>query len=160
MHTVYIWGETGAGKTRSIMEQHGYSKVYRVTDYAHPFDNYKGQDVILFEEFRSSLPLAAMLNYLDGYPVELPCRYANKVAIYTKVYLVSNIPLDEQYRNIQKDEPESWKAFNRRIHEVRSMTKQFEELPQDEALDWDTIFGESGVGACSKSTPIFSPFPR
>ena len=144
LHTVYIWGETGAGKTRSIMEQHGYSKVYRVTDYAHPFDNYKGQEVILFEEFRSSLPLSAMLNYLDGYPVELPCRYANKVACYTEVYLVSNIPLYEQYRNIQKDEPESWNAFNRRIHEVRSMTKQFEELPQDDDLDWDTIFGESG----------------
>ena len=46
LSVTYIWGETGAGKTRSIMEQHGYSKVYRVTDYAHPFDNYKGQDVI------------------------------------------------------------------------------------------------------------------
>ena len=85
-----------------------------------------------------------MLNYLDGYPVELPCRYANKVACYTKVYLVSNIPLDEQYPNVQQNEPESWKAFNRRIHEVRSMTRQFEELPQDDDLDWDTIFGESG----------------
>ena len=62
LHTVYIWGETGAGKTRSIMEQHGYSKVYRVTDYAHPIDNYKGQEVIQFEEFRSSLPLSSMLN--------------------------------------------------------------------------------------------------
>ena len=145
LHTVYIWGETGAGKTRSIMEQHGYSKVYRVTDYAHPFDNYKGQEVILFEEFRSSLPLSAMLNYLDGYPVELPCRYANKVACYTKVYLVSNIPLHEQYRNIQKDEPESWNAFNRRIHEVLCMTKGFGELPTDDTFDPAAIFGESGV---------------
>lgn len=143
LSTTYIWGETGAGKTRSIMEQHGYSNVYRVTDYAHPFDNYKGQDVILFEEFRSSLPLAAMLNYLDGYPVELPCRYANKVACYTKVYLVSNIPLHEQYPNVQQNEPESWKAFNRRIHEVRTMSKQFEELPPDDDLDLDSIFGES-----------------
>ena len=144
LSVVYIWGETGAGKTRSIMEQYGYSKVYRVTDYAHPFDNYKGQDVILFEEFRSSLPLSAMLNYLDGYPVELPCRYSNKVACYTKVYLVSNIPLHEQYRNIQKDEPESWNAFNRRIHEVRTMTTGFVELPTDDSFDPDAIFGESG----------------
>ena len=144
LSVTYIWGETGAGKTRSVMDLYGYPNVYRVMDYAHPFDGYKGQDVILFDEFRSQLPLSSMLVYLDGYPVELPCRYANKVACYTKVYLVSNIPLDEQYRNIQKDEPESWKAFNRRIHEVRCMTKQFEELPQDDDLDWDTIFGESG----------------
>ena len=139
------WGKTGAGKTRSIMEQHGYSKVYRVTDYAHPFDNYKGQDVILFEEFRSSLPLAAMLNYLDGYPVELPCRYANKVACYTKVYLVSNIPLHEQYPNVQMDKPGDWAAFRRRIQVVQHKTRDFEELSPDDSFDPDAIFGESGV---------------
>ncbi len=32
----------------------------------------KGQDVIVFEEFRSSLKIQDMLNYLDGYPCELP----------------------------------------------------------------------------------------
>ena len=26
-----------------------------LTDYTHPFDGYKGQDVIIFEEFRSDL---------------------------------------------------------------------------------------------------------
>ena len=39
---VYIWGETGTGKTRSVMEGHGYGNVYRATDYLHPFDNYAG----------------------------------------------------------------------------------------------------------------------
>ena len=90
----YLWGDTGAGKTRSVMEKYGYSKVYRVTDYSHPFDSYKGQDVIVFEEFRSSIKVQDMLLYLDGYPLELPCRYANKVACYTKVYLITNIPLN------------------------------------------------------------------
>lgn len=142
---VYIWGETGAGKTRGVMEQYGYSNVYRVTDYAHPFDNYKGQDVILFDEFRSSLPLTSMLNYLDGYPQELPCRYSNKIACYTKVFIISNISLEEQYPNVQQMEPESWKAFCRRIHEVRYMANTFQELPQDDSFDPDAIFGESGV---------------
>ena len=55
LQTMYIYGQTGAGKTRSIMELYGYDKVFRVTDYEHPFDGYKGQDVIVFEEFRSSM---------------------------------------------------------------------------------------------------------
>ena len=96
----YIWGETGVGKTRSVMEKHGYENVFRVTNYAHPFDGYTGQDVIVFDEFRSSLPLSDMLCYLDGYPLTLPCRYANRVACYTKVYILSNIPLDKQYPNV------------------------------------------------------------
>ena len=118
LQTTYIWGKTGVGKTRLVMEKHGYESVYRVTNYAHPFDGYHGQEVILFDEFRSSLPIADMLKYLDGYPLMLPCRYADKVACFTTVYLVSNIPLDKQYPNVQVDEPETFRAFRRRIGDV------------------------------------------
>lgn len=116
IHVTYLFGETGTGKTRSVMEQYGYSNVFRVTNYQHPFDGYNGQDVIVFEEFRSSLPIGDMLTYLDGYPCTLPCRYANKVACFTKVYIISNISLEEQYPNIQFDQPTTWNAFVRRIH--------------------------------------------
>lgn len=119
LSTTYIYGDTGAGKTRSVMEQYGYDNCYRVTDYEHPFDGYKGQDIIIFEEFRSSLRIGDMLNYLDGYPVELRCRYSNKVACFTKVYLISNIPLTDQYTELQKVQSETWQAFLRRIHKVR-----------------------------------------
>ena len=117
LEVTYLWGKTGVGKTRSIMEKYGYSRVYRVTNYDHPFDDYKGQDVILFEEFRSSLPIQDMLKYLDGYPLMLPCRYSNKAACFTKVYLVSNIPLSAQYPNVQVSEPETYRAFCRRINQ-------------------------------------------
>ena len=59
-----------------------------------------------------------MLNFLDGYPLQLPCRYNDKPAFYTKVYIVSNIPLSKQYEKIQEEEPETYKAFLRRIHNV------------------------------------------
>ena len=141
----YLWGDTGAGKTRSVMEKYGYSKVYRVTDYSHPFDSYKGQDVIVFEEFRSSIKVQDMLLYLDGYPLELPCRYANKVACYTKVYLITNIPLNKQYPNVQEESPETWDAFRRRIHHVDHLTTEYQVLPDDPDFDPDSIFGNRGV---------------
>lgn len=144
LEITYIWGETGSGKTRSVMETYGYGNVYRVTDYAHPFDSYKGQDVILFDEFRSSLPLAAMLTYLDGYPIELPCRYANKVACFTKVYLISNIPLEKQYPNVQQDEPASWQAFVRRINHVLRLDKDFQVI-NDPGFDPERVFGAAEV---------------
>jgi hypothetical protein len=114
----YIYGATGTGKTRSVMDKYGYANIFRVTDYDHPFDNYKGQDVIIFEEFRSSLKIQDMLNYLDGYPLELPCRYANKIACYTKVYIITNISLCEQYISIQNEHLETWQAFKRRIKKI------------------------------------------
>lgn len=89
----YIHGATGVGKTRSILDRYGDENVYRVTNYKHPFDGYKGEPVIMFDEFRSNLPLPDMLNYLDVYPLMLPSRYADRVACYTQVFIVSNIPL-------------------------------------------------------------------
>lgn len=121
LDVTYLWGKAGVGKTRSVMERYGYSNVYRVTNYTRPFDGYKGQDVILFEEFRSLIPITDMLTYLDGYPLELPCRYANKQACYTKVYLLSNIPLTQQYTQIRREQPDTWQALLRRIHHVYEM---------------------------------------
>ncbi len=119
MHVEYHFGKTGKGKTRSIMESHGYEDVYRVTDYLHPFDTYQGQPVIVFEEFHSNIKIQDMLNYLDGYPLMLPSRYNNKTACYTTVYITSNLKLEEQYRSIQREYWDTWEAFLRRIHKVR-----------------------------------------
>lgn len=60
VRTEYWYGQTGRGKTRTVMETFGYENVYRVTDYQHPFDNYKGQDIMVFDEFRSSLKIQDM----------------------------------------------------------------------------------------------------
>lgn len=114
----YIYGETETGKTRYVLETYGYENVYKITNYDHPFDSYNGENVILFDEFRSSLNLADMLQYLDGYPCKLPARYCDKNALYTKVYIVSNIPIDMQYVKEQPLSPASWQAFRRRVHKI------------------------------------------
>jgi len=118
LEVIYISGATGTGKTRGVLEENGYSNVYRVTDYLHPFDSYACQSVIAFDEFRSSLKLKEMLLYCDIYPIELPSRYSNKFACYNKIYIISNWTLEKQYAEIQKEDKESWQAFLRRIHKV------------------------------------------
>ena len=119
IEVTYVYGQTGAGKTRGIMDKYGDEKVYRVTDYTHPFDSYRCQEVIVFDEFRSSLKIQNMLNYLDIYPLELPARYNNKWACYTKVFIVSNIPLEAQYVNVQFENEPTWAAFLGRIKLVK-----------------------------------------
>ncbi|MCL2861555.1 MAG: RNA helicase domain-containing protein [Firmicutes bacterium] len=115
--TTYIWGKTGVGKTRFVMEKYGYENVYVVTNYDRSmWDTYKGQKVVLFDEFRSHLKISDILKQLDGYPLDLPARYNNKTACYDTVYIASNIPLLSQYPLIQQEEPETFEAFKRRIH--------------------------------------------
>lgn len=118
LDVTYIWGPTGLGKTRSVMEKYDYEDVFRVTDYNHPFDNYEGQSRLVLDEYHSQFSVPQFLNLVDGYPLELPARYSNKIACYTQVYIISNIDLLQQYRAIQFEQPETWKAILRRINHV------------------------------------------
>lgn len=122
IEVTYLYGSTGAGKTWGIFDRHDPRSIYRVTNYRAArgvsFDGYHGQDVLVFEEFHSQIPVEDMLNYLDIYPLSLPARYSDRVACYTKVYFTSNIPLEGQYQDIQRFQLETWRAFLRRVQNV------------------------------------------
>lgn len=122
VEVTYLFGASGTGKTRGIFERHNPKSICRITDYGGKngvrFDSYRGQEVLVFEEFHSQIPISAMLNYLDIYPIMLPARYNDRVACYTTVYLTSNIPLEAQYQESQRYQLETWYAFLRRIHNV------------------------------------------
>jgi len=129
LEVTYIFGTTGKGKTRYVLDKYGDENVFRMTRYGRredeeKFDSYAGQDVIIFEEFRSSISISNMLNYLDVYGVSLPARYGDKAACYTKAFIISNWKLEQQFKNIQTEYPETWKAFLRRIHYVWEYDKQ------------------------------------
>lgn len=118
LKVIYISGATSTGKTRGVLDKHGDANVYRTSEYANPFDGYACQRVLCFDEFRSQLRISDMLNYLDIYPIQLPSRYYNKVACFETVYIISNWNLEQQYKEVQRESPETWRAFLRRIHEV------------------------------------------
>lgn len=122
---IYVCGPTATGKTRGIYKKHATEEICRITVYKNGmpnFDGYNAHPVLVFEEFASQVPIEAMLNYLDIYPLMLPARYSDKLACYTTVYLTSNLPLEKQYVDAQMNKPETWKAFCRRINVIREYT--------------------------------------
>lgn len=89
MEVIWLYGPPGTGKTSLAIEMGGTS-YYRVTDYQHPFDSYSGEEVLILDEFDGEMRLSTLLNVLDIWPTMLPARYADRVAAYNKVVLVSN----------------------------------------------------------------------
>lgn len=151
IHVEYWFGDPGSGKTSGVYKLYGgYDKVYRVTDNRNPWDGYKGQDVILFDDFRAcDFDINILLKWLDIYPLELPCRYNNKQACFTHIYFTSNISFDQLYRTVQTEDASTWNAFCRRfnlIKEFRSGSqfdyKGYDDflknrwLPLDDSVDW------------------------
>lgn len=122
---IYIYGATNTGKTRGIFDKYPPEDICRITKYKSNslFDGYQGHSVLVFEEYRSQIKIAEMLNYLDVYPISLPARYFDRHACYSSVFITSNIPLELQYPDIQFNEPETWLAFLRRISHVRHYNK-------------------------------------
>ena len=121
----YIYGSTGVGKTYCIMKKYDKGSFYRITDYIKdPWQDYVDQKIVVFDEFRSQFPMVNMLNFLDIYPVSLPARFSNKITCYNRLFIISNIPPSSQYSNYKVEEPETYKAFNRRIHHVVHLTKE------------------------------------
>ena len=120
MEVSYIGGPTGCGKTRGILYNDDGSvdtDVYRCTNGKNPFDKYDGESTIVFEEFRSQYMCRDMLNWIDGHPLLLPARYADRMAKFTKVVILSNWRFAEQYHTVAESSPETYKAWLRRVRE-------------------------------------------
>jgi len=123
LENIYIFGPTGTGKTRFVMEGCGYENVYAVDNYKHPFDGYAGENVILLDEFTGAgISLTELNQLLDGYPRRLRARYQDKQACFERVFIVSNLDLRQQYAVEQHQHPTIWAAFLRRIHKIIRFT--------------------------------------
>lgn len=97
----YIYGANRWSKIEEIRNKYGYENVYSISDYERPFDDYSSQEVIIFEEYQDSLPFLTLNHYLQNYPFKVGSNPNKKSACYTKVYIVSDIPVQKQYANEQ-----------------------------------------------------------
>jgi len=117
----YIWGPTRCGKSRYVRETYP-GQVFRVTEWDHgPFDKYDYQDVMALEEFRGQVKFDYLLELLDGQPVEIGARYLNKWAAYHTIYVISNRPLTDFYKEQQRQHPEDWEALLARFDSISRM---------------------------------------
>ena len=136
----YVTGPTGVGKSYNIMNDKNLGDKCRVTDYTNPWDFYLGQSTIILEEFHSSLKIGEMLNILDIFPLVLRARYSNRVAMFDKIFIVSNLSLMEQYKDVQDKQPHVFQAFLRRIHKVVIYTA-FQEYQEYSLKEYLTSMG-------------------
>ncbi|SCH18495.1 Putative viral replication protein [uncultured Clostridium sp.] len=118
----YLYGKPGSRKIQHIYDRHDIREVFRISANGNGkelmFDDYDGDKVLVLEDFYSQISINELIKYLDGYPLYLRARYVNRVACYTDVYLVSDEPLEAQYRELRIHHREEWEVFRRYINKV------------------------------------------
>jgi len=117
-------GPSGSGKTYEyvkLCEKYGEGRVYLLTDYERGgFDHYNAEQVLCMDEFRGQLRFAALMQYLDGYRVQIPCRYTNALALWTEVHIFTVMPPERVYKSMVSEnrDVDSYEQLCRRINEV------------------------------------------
>ena len=107
VNVFWHFGESGSGKTfvyTKLCEEHGEENVYLLNDYDKGgFDNYCGQKILCMDEFRGQMRFALLMNLLEGYKVQIPCRYTNSFALWDEVHIFTVLPPELVYKNMVVD---------------------------------------------------------
>lgn len=128
MDVVYIYGDAGVGKTsygRLLAEQKGF-ECYITGSANDPFEDYKGQDCILFDDIRSiGMDISDVLKILDNHvSSSVRSRYHNKVMECKLLILTCPVTLEVFYGGLLTDAGDTIKQLRRRIKYYIRMEKE------------------------------------
>lgn len=125
------WGESGTGKTRKAVEE--FPEAYILTkpnaDGNLWWDNYSGQETVIFDEFYGWIKYDLLLRVLDRYPLQVPIKGGFCKLTATRFIFTSNKDWKDWYPNI-----DDTSAFERRISEWGKVTR-FRKLAQWDAAE-------------------------
>lgn len=116
------YGDTGTGKTQGVLDKHGDDKVF-IIDFngAEWWDGYDGEDIILIDDYNNDIKINRLLRLLDKYKVRLPIKGGFTWANWTKIYITTNLTLDELHAQAK---PEHRRALMRRIKVKKQFKKE------------------------------------
>lgn len=108
---VYIHADSNSDITDKITGIYGKERIY-FADYGALFADYKDEPVIVFNNFYSSIPLGYISTLLNQFTY-VPTRYGEELVRSRYLFVVSDIPLDEQYPEFSHvpDKNDFWKCF-------------------------------------------------
>lgn len=109
VNVTVLWGKTGTGKTRKVMEM---DDVFKIDPPYTWWDGYQGEEILLIDDYRTNdIPRGQLLNLLDGYRLRLEVKGSHTWALWKYIYITTNW------------NPETWdEALMRRINVIERMT--------------------------------------
>lgn len=112
--TCCLIGPAGLGKTKYVFDNEGFNNVYTLTNASTElwFDGYDRQEVLLIDDFYGWIKYDFFLRLLDGWPCRLNIKGSSTFAVWKRVYITSNKPVESWYNFGRTD------AIDRRINSV------------------------------------------
>jgi len=118
---ILLIGGPGIGKSRWAHSK--YPDAYVHFDNTTWWEQYTGQDTIIFDEFIGQMPIQAMLRVLDRHPMSVPIKGGNRSLRAFRFVFTSNLDWREWWPNASKAHID---AFARRITEFGTIFNEEE----------------------------------
>lgn len=97
------WGPTGSGKSKKVFELVEGKEYYLKAPTTKWWDGYRGQEIVVVDEFRGLIEISHLLKWLDRYPCAVEVKGC-QVFLNTKIwYFTSNLSMDEWYKDIDRE---------------------------------------------------------
>lgn len=115
-------GDTGLGKTRTVMDAHLQDQSFYIAPLSNStfwYDHYDQHETVLLDDFSGSsshMSLVTLLRLLDRYPVMVPVKGAHVWWLPNRIYVTTNILPKDWYK--WEGRPQQYRALERRFTKV------------------------------------------
>lgn len=109
------WGCTGSGKSHTAYEEAKQFGAVYFKPSGQWWDGYEGQPSVIFEDFRGETGLAPLLRIVDKYPLRVPVKGGFKEFVSSRLYITSNVDIDDWFNVEQRGYEPSMSALRRRV---------------------------------------------
>lgn len=115
---IYIYGDTGTGKSHLAFSNYKPETHYILDINDSGFwQDYKGQEIVIINEFRGQIPFSEILDMVDKYPKTVKQKGSNTRPLLAKYIIFTSSKSPYQvYENVN----DRWDQFERRIKIVKT----------------------------------------
>lgn len=115
---VWIHGPSGVGKSHAAFEGFSPETHYVKNLNEDWWDGYKGQETVIFNEFRGQICFSDLLKLVDKWPETVKWRSHEPVPFISKKIIITSIKSPKDcFSGIGDDEP--WEQFDRRFEIIK-----------------------------------------
>lgn len=115
---IYLWGPTGTGKTTEVglsFPDVFYKPIKTSKTSQEWWDGYDNHTTIFWDEFYGSIPWSLMLKLGDDTPLATEVKGGFTYCHAKYVIFASNVPPEECFPNLFKEDPRKFSALVRRL---------------------------------------------
>lgn len=143
-HVTWLWGASGAGKSRMAAEMGGENVYWK--DSEKWWDGYDAHETTIIDDFRpSQMKFSALLKLLDRYPLRLEVKGGYRQMLSTKI-IITTIVHPENCYHMETEEP--IKQLIRRIDDIIHVR----DIRCDEVMISENEMAVTSMSCCSSQS--------